>query len=111
MKIEIEIPDWAAERDIYVMAGVEQLAFIPFNKNKIWIKTERCNFCGKCCSNLTPLAPFPQTKQKGVCDHLYLNECSLGYMRPWSCSVSDPHIGGKEDEKEWCSIRYEVKDL
>jgi len=111
MKIEIEIPEWAQERDLYVMAGVEQLAFIPYSKGKIWIKTERCNMCGKCCENLTPMAPFPQTKKKGVCDHLYLKECGLGYLRPWSCSVSDPLIGSNGVIRDWCSIRYEIKDI
>lgn len=47
MKIEVEIPEWAKDRVIYVMAGSENVAVLC--DGKLWIKTARCSICGECC--------------------------------------------------------------
>jgi len=96
MKIEIEIPDWADERHIYVFAGIELLAFK--HVDEAWkIKTSRCTMCGNCCRNF-----------KGVdCEHLKQDGtrwvCGLGLARPISCSFS-----AGSSRYEGCSEKFEV---
>ncbi len=91
MKIEIKLPEWADERAIYIMAGIELVAFKIPEKN--WqIKTSRCNMCGKCCMNLRNTHPFPIID--GKCIHLKKEpgnnqkwRCGLGIHRPFGCCV------------------------
>jgi len=81
MMIELEIPDWCVDRWLYLMAGIELVAFKWPNQE--WkIKTGRCNKCGRCC---------PPNQSKPRCENLKQvggeKVCSLGSGRPWSCSV------------------------
>lgn len=93
MKIELELPDWADERTLFVMAGLEMVAFKE--PNKPWmIKTGRCSQCGRCCKRLNDRFVFPV--EDGRCVHLvkrpaenkYL--CGLGFYRPIGCSTGRP---------------------
>ena len=77
MKIEMELPDWVEGKHIYIMAGIELVAYKYLNQP--WkMKSSRCSMCGKCC-------------EKNGCKYL-INDgdkkiCSLGSGRPFSCSV------------------------
>jgi len=104
MKIEIEIPDWAQERAIYIMAGIELAAYkIPGKKWKV--KTSRCNMCGKCCMNLDPKKhPFPVIN--GRCVYLLKRpgkeekyECGLRISRPFRCCVGTTKVVPECTEK------------
>ena len=109
MRIEIDIPDWAKERDIYVMAGIELAAYKPA-KGRWHIKTGRCNMCGKCCMNFKKgqtATPWKDMVKDGRCVHLVPDGdrwmCGLGAARPWSCSVAvfkDSIKGCTEEFKE-----------
>ena len=89
-KIEIDLPDWADERAVYVMAGVELVAYKLPGK-PLMIKTGRCSQCGRCCKRLNDNFIFPV--EDGRCVHLekrpaeskYL--CGLGSFRPVGCSI------------------------
>ena len=91
MKIELELPEWTDERNIYIMAGIELAAYK--NRGGKWlVKTERCNQCGKCCMNLRLEHPFPVID--GRCAHLEKEpgkapkyRCALGLQRPFGCCV------------------------
>lgn len=106
MKIELELPDWTEERAIYVMAGVELVAFREPGKE--WqVKSGRCNMCGKCCMNLREGHPFPVIN--GRCVYLVKRpgkdceeyECILRMHRPFGCCVGVPlNIPG-------CTEKYE----
>jgi Fe-S-cluster containining protein len=103
MKISLDLPAWADERNIYVMAGIEVVA--RKHKDGPWeIKTGRCNMCGLCCSNLGPGHPFPLID--GRCIHLAKEVgdntrwlCSLRHNRPFNCSISAPIV-------EYCPIKF-----
>jgi len=93
IKIELELPDWADERTIYVMAGIELIAYrFP---GKTWqVKSSRCNMCGKCCMKLGERHPFPVIN--GRCVYLVKrpgknceeHECILRMHRPFGCCVA-----------------------
>jgi len=103
MKITLEIPDWTSERDIYIFAGIESVAYKKFDGDKFNVKTSRCDMCGKCCAD----PPLKFKKVDGMCE--YYNKytgCSLGILRPFGCSVGDPYINGDSDVAEYCSIGY-----
>ncbi len=92
MKIEVEIPDWTEERTIYIMAGIELVAYREPGK-KWKIKAGRCNLCGKCCMNLGKRHPFPVID--GRCIYLIREskttyECGLRISRPFGCCVGIP---------------------
>ena len=105
MKIDLELPAWTDERNIYVMAGLELVA--RRHKDGPWeIKTSRCNMCGKCCADLGRGHPFPVID--GQCVHLkkepgdnQLWLCGLGENRPFGCSVCAP-------TDEFCTIEFET---
>src|SRR5512147_158939 len=89
-KITIELPDWTDERHIFIMAGIEMVAYALYAEDVINIKEVRCNFCGECCRNLvTNVEPIGPDKS---CINLEpaINgqaECGLGRLRPFECSV------------------------
>lgn len=85
MKIEVEIPDWAFGKPIYVIAGTELLAYrqpIVRHKNgkhetiygPTKIKTYRCEGCGECCAD---------------CVFVRSDGCPFKEQIPLSCVVSD----------------------
>jgi len=116
MKVTFDIPDWALQRDIYLFAGTEVVAMIPYSKGERWTKTGQCDYCGRCCENLPRIVQEPISREKNNnCIHLVKigekKECELGARRPWSCSVYDMHLGQCPDADELCAIRYEVKPL
>ena len=92
MKIELDLPDWVDTKHIYVMAGIELVAYKHWKKP--WkIKTSRCNMCGKCCESFPKNAskvPYPPNIN-GVCVYLKKDGdkkyCSLGINRPFKCCV------------------------
>lgn len=109
MKITIDIPEWAQERIICILAGIELLAFKPARENKLYVKQIRCNECGKCCMNLER-HPLPVVD--GQCVYLRRRpgtaltyHCSLGGFRPYACCSRDPIY---MDE---CCITHEVIDI
>jgi hypothetical protein len=76
VKIEIEIPDWADGRHVYVFAGIELAAFK--HAGAPWrVKSSRCSMCGKCCEGCIHLT---SDGPKRVCE--------LGMNRPFACGTS-----------------------
>jgi len=92
-KITIELPRWAKDRNIYVLAGIELLAY-RLRGGKLMIKVSRCSKCGKCCMNLKPIRKIFPPIVDGKCVFLtkqgpeYI--CGLGVMRPHSCNIGVP---------------------
>ena len=89
MKIEIDLPEWTDERNIYILAGIEP--FMKRDMGKWMVKTKRCVKCGKCCE---------PTK----CEHLVFiaNEhlCDLGVDRPFNCCIY-------ETTGDYCSVEWQ----
>lgn len=91
MKIELELPDWVEDKHLFVMAGIEVVAYKHLGEP--WkIKTGRCNYCGKCCMNFDENdSSFKDQVVDGHCIHLvnYGEQwvCDLGSARPWDCST------------------------
>lgn len=110
MRISIDVPGWAADRHIYIMAGIELLAYVPYGKSKLYLKTARCNFCGRCCR--PPGDPTLPRSEDGSCGHLRKvgreYTCGLGQARPFHCSFYDPAQFNHLDD---CSVRYQEIDL
>ena len=108
--ITIEVPDWADERVIHIMAGVERVAY-QYPGKPLMVKVERCNWCGKCCSSLGNGKGHPFPVVDGRCVYLKPEagidkwKCGLGYFRPYLCCMSDPI-----DKIPECSIKYESRD-
>lgn len=114
MKIEIEIPEWAQERHIRIMAGMELLAYKPYGEDILYVKTSRCSMCGKCCTMLPDRFFLPTIN--GTCTYLQRNEnskvreCSLTLNRPFTCCV------GKNSKKtkgleDICSVEFVQQTL
>lgn len=104
MRIEIDIPEWAAERRLIVLAGIELVAFKePWGPWKI--KRVRCDQCGQCCMTFKPNSrqtPYG-VDDEGKCNELKKNgdkwECGAGIMKPYAC-LMDPI-----DEPECCIVK------
>ena len=93
MKIELDLPEWVEERTIYVMAGVELVAY-KLPQGKWQLKIGRCSICGKCCMNLKKHI-FPLID--GRCIYLQKEpgdnpryECGLRIHRPFACCIGIP---------------------
>jgi len=87
-----DLPEWTGERDLYVMAGLELVAYK--HQGDVWkVKTSRCSMCGTCCENIGkyPGTEFFPINKDGSCGHLkndgYKRVCGLGVSRPFSCSI------------------------
>ena len=87
MKIELEIPDWAFEKEIYIHSWTELVA-LRREDGKWYVKTNRCNMCGDCCKNLGE--GFPYRGEDKTCIYLKDNKCSMGLHKPFSC-IMDFH--------------------
>ena len=84
MRIEIDIPEWADERAIHILAGIERVAYkLPW-EDKWHVKTGRCSSCGRCCIKLECKY---LDEEPGDNDRF---RCSEGMMRPFSCCISKP---------------------
>lgn len=87
MKIDLDLPDWVEGKHLYVMAGVELVAYKYLDQP--WqMKTGRCNMCGKCCENLGEVSDMSKVVN-GTCINLKQDGdkkvCGLGIDRPFSC--------------------------
>jgi len=129
MRISVDIPGWARERHIYVLAGSEPVAV--YLRHPIiegvqkegwtrWVKTRRCNLCGKCCI-MNPLDdpgwPFGYQemeidgRMEDVCGALRMELrdgrpvyiCMAGPLAPWGCIAKNPPHRPHPD----CVIEYE----
>lgn len=96
MKIEVEVPDWAGENEIYILSSMELVAKKSVNQNWL-VKTGRCHSCGICCGR----------GKADACEHLYQKDkdtwqCKYGIMRPFACCVCHLPIpeGCTEELKE-----------
>lgn len=110
MKVEIEIPDWCAERHLFLMAGIELAAYKEAQEERWHVKSERCNRCGKCCQQISKDGQYP-ADENGDCANLIpdgdLLICALGAMRPLSCGEGDPVKSKWKGAKGFCCIRYD----
>jgi len=105
MRIKLNLPDWADERGIHILAGIEEVARKVPPDYKWEMKTKRCEKCGICCE----LAPHPDFQaETGGCKYLKYSEghkgymCQLGVLRPYICCVS---LG-----IEACKVRWKTLD-
>ena len=57
-------------------------------------KAFKCEACGACCRHVGAIPELPQTKKKGVCDHLDLttNKCQIYTGRPLICRVDAMYL-------------------
>ena len=105
MKIEIEIPDWCEEKNLYILAGVDLVAY-RHNPNEKWmISDSRCSLCGKCCTGLPLNWPFPTIN--GECINLEKERagrrlCTLGVFRPHRCGTSPDGLFKNNN----CTVRF-----
>lgn len=104
MKFVVDVPDWALGRHLYLFAGIELVAMKMYGEDQMWIKTDRCSMCGKCCGGFQKWY-FPQD-ENGICTCLKEEEdgkqgCNLGVARPFYCAVAD----GQEKNSD-CTVRY-----
>jgi len=101
------LPDWAEGRRIYVFLGRE--SWLVYEPGEGWfIKTARCNFCGKCCEvdENWPLGT-KEIDDKIYCQHINKSGdewfCEAGSIAPFNCAKDKPLKLAHPD----CSIRYE----
>lgn len=81
-KIEIEVPEWGEKCRVYIFIGRECYA-LSEPDGTLYIKTERCNKCGKCCRNPGPLFPtyVPEGEECEYCVH-----CTRVSNDEWECT-------------------------
>jgi len=112
-KIIVDLPAWAEERLIYILAGVEMFAY-KYPNQPLMVKTQQCNMCGLCCMNLDATHFFEVVD--GKCEYLEKevgpNErwlCSLGVYRPHACCGGPDILHSQDNIPEYCSVVYEEK--
>ena len=103
-RIEIEIPEWAKDNNIYIMAGMNLLAY-RYRGGPLMVKTDLCSMCGKCCMELDNRHPF--VTETGGCKYLTKEVgdndrwlCGLHGFRPHGCAVTTP-------ERNDCTVKFE----
>ena len=101
MKVEIDINDKYAIRDIWVFAGMEPVAR-KYKHNGYWeIKVSECSRCGECCKQIRESHPLGT---ENGCKHLldqgseYL--CEMAYYRPFGCAVGELPLDS-------CTVKWE----
>jgi len=99
IKVNIQLPDWADGKDIFVFAGSEEVARKVPDQDSWWVKVGRCEQCGKCCSDLGSGEGHPFAVINGVCEHLKDGGCGLRGYRPFACCIG----GGSSD----CPVTFE----
>lgn len=107
MKIEIDIPDWCKNENLYLLNKNELIAFKMVDSG--WqIKSVRCNKCGECCKHHPKEGAYFPIKGDGSCVHLVKDGnafiCELGMEKPLACVLGEPE--GKEYKQFGCSIKY-----
>jgi len=103
-----ELPDWAKDQQITIIAGMEMLAsYLPGDAD-VKVKKVRCDFCGQCCMTLRPNSnetPYG-VDNEGKCNVLYFESgkwlCGANFKKPISC-LEDPLKANVPE----CSIEYE----
>jgi len=125
-KIELELPDWADNQELYIHTYDLELVAIRRNFEagfkewkgsngaKWYVKTIRCNRCGECCRHIAEGNPMYKDaiKKDGmvICPHLKDNLCDMGIHRPFSC-VMDFHDDPKLKPKECVETFEEYKKV
>lgn len=97
MRIGIELPDWVEERNVYIFAGIEQVAR-KLKGQPLEVKIARCGLCGKCCGNCKDLEERQGYKQP---NNKWAVMCKLSEARPFNCCTSDGVGMVKECFIEW----------
>lgn len=130
MRLTLELPEWALDRPIYIMAGNENVAVLC--EGKLWVKLNRCNYCGKCCIYDKPDDMTKSGTEVGwdesifVCKHLKKETwhfepfngqtvyiCTAGAQTPLTCCTGPSPACGKERFKEKlpdCILEYEIRE-
>jgi len=111
MKIEIEIPDWHGDRPMYVHFGRE--AYMIRNPDgTTYIKTVRCNQCGKCCQEPGPRFPtyIPEGEEVEYCVYCEYDKVDKIWVCkndavPYGCVRE---TGGTLPHKD-CIMEYKVE--
>ena len=102
MKIELEVPDWVEDerRAIYILAGIENVAYKMPWENFWHVKVSRCSMCGKCCMRIQ----CPELKKEPGNDGKW--KCGKDAMRPHLCCT-----GESSDLIPECTSRYKEVSL
>lgn len=107
MKITLTLPDWVDERHIYILAGVELVAYKHFGE-KWKVKKNRCVQCGECCTGHKQGNPHMEIDKDGTCIYLIPDGekqiCGKVEYRGFNCATGDP-IKDKWSETN-CKITY-----
>lgn len=107
--LKIELPAWAEEMRNTLLTGRECYLVWEPEEQAWYVKTVRCNKCGKCCRGPFPGDWPPSTQQIGP--HEYCGGikeaggefwCEAVYV-PTSCVFDTPHSLPHED----CVMKYE----
>ena len=105
--IKIPVPDWHDGRTMHVFYGREYYAHQKPD-GPLFIKTDRCVRCGKCCRNPGPAFPAytPEGEDFEICAHAD-QEASTYECRdpgvPFGCLREDSHRRNHPD----CPITFE----
>ena len=111
MKFEIEIPEWASNRNIYVFAGTNVLyrfykmrekdEFIGYRREKVIIPCQRC---GTCCGDCEFLKWEPGDAKIAKCGFKFPPDNGLDI--PFSCAKA---IG--EGTRPECKVKIETSEI
>lgn len=100
MRIELDIPDWANTKNLYLVSALdEDIELVAYKEiNKEWkVKEIRCPICGDCCRKW-----INANTNGGFCNHLKDNKCDLGKHMPFSCVITVI----KKDFIPTCVVKY-----
>ena len=107
MRIELDLPDWVENKNIYVFANFE-LAARKITGKEWEVKIGRCNHCGECCKHYYDRKGVLPTTKKGGCKNL--EQRADGWWCktriPISCLVSN--LNPKADYP--CSVKWKTID-